>query len=172
MLSESWGRAKVRGVSESSDEGKSDEHTQALGPNSNNDIGASPFKNLAPANNKAIRASEQLRSRGPIRVQLRELLASESDTFLIGELRDLTRLSHRIGFIAPHVVARKEDAVGRNNVAWLEQHHITDDNLADGDQSFSTVADDLYKAMLFLLIESPKLPRPLPVVQRANNDGD
>ena len=172
MLSESRGRAKVGGVSESSGERKSDEHTQVLGSNSNNDIGASPFKKLALAKNKAIRASEQLRSRGPIRVQLRDPLVSESDAFLIGELRDLTRLSRCTKFIAPHVATRKEDAIAWNNVAWLEQHHITDDNLADGDQSFSTVADDLNEAMLFLLIKGPKLPRLLPVVQRANNDGD
>ena len=156
-------------ASEISNERKSKKQTQALGSNGSNDIGADPFKNLTSTNNKAVSASEKLAmTRGTVRS---EPLVSESDAFLVGNL-DCIRLTRRTGLIASHVVTRKEDAIARNNVAWLDEYYIANDNLVRMDLLGFIVADDLDKTMFFLLLIRHKLFLLLPVVQRTNEDNN
>ena len=69
-------------------------------------------------------------------------------------------------------MTKKEDTVARNNLAWLDQCHITNNHLVHVDLLFCTVTNDLDKTLFFLLIEHLKLPLLLPVVQRTSTDDD
>ena len=194
VFSESWRKAasqslvKQRKCERSDNRTHRDTAMKALGPNRNNDVGANPFKHLTSANDKAVRVSEQLQTRGvslPLRcddtiavskksigVKVHEPFVSKRDTFFVGELLDRIRLSRRIGLIAPHVMTRKEDTIARNNLAWLEQCHITNNHLVHVDLSLSTVTNDFDRTLFFLLIEHLKLPLLLPVVQRTSTHDD
>jgi hypothetical protein len=99
-------------------------------------------------------------TRKSIGVKVHEPFVSERDTFFIGELLDRIRLSRRTGLIAPYVMTRKEDTIARNNLAWLEQCHITNNYLVYVDLPFCTITNDLYKTIFFLLVEAPEIASP------------
>ena len=138
-------------------------------------IGTNPFNDLTPAYYKAVRMTKQIRPRRitppqatgafavtnkTVKIKLCEAPIPECDAFLVRKLLYPTRLS------------RRTHRSAGNNVAGLEQHNITHDNVVYVDQLFSAITEGLDETVFSLLVQSLELFLFLPVIYGSDTDDD
>jgi hypothetical protein len=94
------------------------------------------------------------------------------DTLLVGKLLDGVAFTSSTRFVASDIVTAEEDTVDGDNLSWLEQADITDDDILDVDDHFTTASDDLDGTVVSLLVELFELSFLLPIIDGTDQDDD
>lgn len=94
------------------------------------------------------------------------------DTLLVGKLLDGVTLTGSTRFVASDIVTTEEDTVDGDDLSWLEHADITDDNILDVDDHFTTASYDLDSTVVSLLVELFELSFLLPIINGTDQDDD